>query len=92
MDAAEAGDCSPCGPDLCPGKRMWPELVGAKGSEAKEIIERENPNVKVVFIWCHWKRIMDCCCNRVWLFVEGEDGWESGDYGEAKVCYIPRVG
>ncbi|KAG7536597.1 Proteinase inhibitor I13 potato inhibitor I [Arabidopsis suecica] len=33
-----------------PGKSSWPELLGAKGEDAKEVIERENPKMKAVII------------------------------------------
>ncbi|KAK1322546.1 hypothetical protein QJS10_CPA03g01050 [Acorus calamus] len=65
------------------GKTEWPELVGAKATVAREIIERENPNVKVHPIRCHTPRIMNCCCNRVWLDYDDVHG---------TVCAVPRVG
>lgn len=74
---------------LFAGKIEWPELVGVKGAVAKAIIERESPHVTVLYIWCGWKRIMDCCCNRVWLFLDGEG---EVPYEEGKVCMVPRVG
>ncbi|VFQ68745.1 unnamed protein product [Cuscuta campestris] len=37
--------------DHCKGKSYWPELVGVDGEEAKEIIEKENPNVTIVQIF-----------------------------------------
>jgi len=52
---------------------------GDERLEAKKIIQRENPNVEhVIYIWCTWKRVMDCCCNRMWLFVDGDAGGNHG--------------
>ncbi|KAK1270839.1 hypothetical protein QJS04_geneDACA005952 [Acorus gramineus] len=51
--------------------------------DAKATIERENPNVVAHPIPCRRARILDCCCNRVWL-----------DYSEESdtVCAVPKVG
>ncbi|KAL0919733.1 hypothetical protein M5K25_011850 [Dendrobium thyrsiflorum] len=51
-------------------KQSWPELVGHKGWAAKEVIERENPDVHAILIRSVDRVIMNCCCNRVWIWVE----------------------
>ncbi|ONK64242.1 uncharacterized protein A4U43_C07F23600, partial [Asparagus officinalis] len=76
------GVCQACGDAPCLGKPKWTEMVGVKASEAKKTILKENPYInEVLYIWCDWKRIMDCCCNRVWLFVDGEG---KGSYEDGK--------
>jgi len=68
------------------GKLAWPELVGAEASEARRIIESENPNVRVVYIRCDAPRTLDLRCDRVWLDIV------IGCGGVARVCRIPVVG
>ncbi|KAK1284024.1 hypothetical protein QJS10_CPB21g01440 [Acorus calamus] len=79
--------CSPCstGSVKCPGpgKSEWPELLGAKVMDAKATIEIENPSVIVHPIACDAIRVLDCCCNRVWLNYSEEFG---------TVCTVPKIG
>ncbi|OVA05292.1 Proteinase inhibitor I13 [Macleaya cordata] len=67
------------------GKQAWPELVGEKAEIAKEIIERENPSVRVRFIQQGKFRILDFRCNRVWV-------WTTDEHGSGFVVEVPRVG
>lgn len=51
----------------CPER--WPELVGVPGIAAKAAIEKSNPYVTVMPLGEHDYRIMNMCCNRVFMFV-----------------------
>ncbi|KAK7391696.1 hypothetical protein VNO78_20115 [Psophocarpus tetragonolobus] len=57
----------------CKGKSSWPELVGAKGTEAVPIIERENPLVKANTVLKGSFVTTDFRCDRVRVWVT-EDG------------------
>ncbi|GMI83292.1 hypothetical protein like AT3G46860 [Hibiscus trionum] len=52
-------------------KASWPELVGKNQAEAKATIERDNPGVTVLILPPGTKRTFDLCCNRVYVFVDG---------------------
>ncbi|KAH7676849.1 Proteinase inhibitor I13 potato inhibitor I protein [Dioscorea alata] len=67
----------------------WPELLGQTGKVAKETIERERPDLLVHYIICGEVRILDCCCNRVWLDVNPKG---TNDFDNGIVCKVPRVG
>ncbi|PKU64242.1 Glu S.griseus protease inhibitor [Dendrobium catenatum] len=70
-------------------KQSWPELVGHKGWAAKEVIERENPDVHAILIRSVDRVIMNCCCDRVWIWVECP---ENVNAGEGIVIKTPKVG
>ncbi|KAG0470201.1 hypothetical protein HPP92_016277 [Vanilla planifolia] len=83
--------CRPCQGTPCQGDKLsWPELLGAKGAIAKEIIERENPELFVSYVYCDARIIQDCCCNRVWLWVRPPPNGH--DPSEGIVCHVPRIG
>lgn len=52
-----------------PGKSSWPELLGAKGEDAKEVIERENPKMKAVIILDGTAVPEIFICSRVYVWV-----------------------
>ncbi|AED94984.1 Serine protease inhibitor, potato inhibitor I-type family protein [Arabidopsis thaliana] len=52
-----------------PGKSSWPELLGAKGEDAKEVIERENPKMKAVIILDGTVVPEIFICSRVYVWV-----------------------
>ncbi|MED6223107.1 hypothetical protein PIB30_070802 [Stylosanthes scabra] len=54
---------------LCPEKNSWPELVGAKGEEAAERIEEENPKIHAIVVLDGSIVTMDYRCSRVWVWV-----------------------
>ncbi|XP_052170045.1 inhibitor of trypsin and hageman factor-like [Diospyros lotus] len=57
--------------DPCPpGKKAWPELVGADGEAAAAAIERENPAVKAIVLPDGTPVTKDFRCNRVWVWVD----------------------
>ncbi|KAK6923325.1 Proteinase inhibitor I13, potato inhibitor I [Dillenia turbinata] len=59
----------------CTGKLVWPELLGAKAEVAKEVIERENPNVTVRMVKEGSYVTHDYRCDRVWLWTtQGSTG------------------
>ncbi|CAH8387327.1 unnamed protein product [Eruca vesicaria subsp. sativa] len=61
--------------DVCPDtagegmKSSWPELVGKRGEEAKEIIDRENTKVKAKIISEGAIIFPVIVCERVYVFV-----------------------
>ncbi|KAL1191318.1 Proteinase inhibitor [Cardamine amara subsp. amara] len=74
--------------DLCPEtagegmKSLWPELVGKRGEEAKEIIERENTKVTANIIPENAIVLAVIICDNVYVRVN--------DYGI--VTQTPGVG
>ncbi|CAH8323193.1 unnamed protein product [Eruca vesicaria subsp. sativa] len=50
-------------------KSSWPELVGKRGEEAKEIIDRENTKVKAQIIAEDAIILPVLVCERVYVFV-----------------------
>ncbi|PRQ36376.1 putative proteinase inhibitor I13, potato inhibitor I [Rosa chinensis] len=54
----------------CVGKDSWPELVGAKVTEAEAKIESENDLVKVVIVKEGSYVTHDFRCNRVRVWVD----------------------
>ncbi|KAL2934634.1 Proteinase inhibitor [Bienertia sinuspersici] len=59
----------------CPGKNLWPELVGEKGKKAAKIIRRENPNVVRTAVLLYGTFVtLDFRCDRVWVWVD-DDGY-----------------
>ena len=68
---------------ICAGKDSWPELVGTNGSEAAEIIKRENETIKEVSV-IHENDIVLAIyiCDRVYVRVN--------DYGI--VTRVPIIG
>ncbi|KAL4581115.1 hypothetical protein LXL04_017324 [Taraxacum kok-saghyz] len=54
----------------CPGKSLWPELVGLTGEEAKRTIERENPHVNAIVLLDGTPTTKDFWCDRVWVWVD----------------------
>ena len=72
------------------GKSSWPELVGKKGSEAKAVIQRENPAIDAVVYAPQDAIVTDkYCCNRVRLIMNCDAGC---DYDNATVFQVPIVG
>jgi Potato inhibitor I family len=66
-------------------KTTWPELVGMPGKKAKEIIEKENPNMKIIQIVSKDSMVtMDYRTDRVRIFVE--------DNEQQTVARPPRAG
>jgi Potato inhibitor I family len=66
-------------------KTTWPELVGMPGIKAKEIIEKENPNMKNIQIVSKDSMVtMDYRTDRVRIFVE--------DNEQQTVARPPRAG
>lgn len=66
-------------------KTTWPELVGMPGIKAKEIIEKENPNMTTVQIVPKDSMVtMDYRTDRVRIFVE--------DNEQKTVARPPRAG
>ncbi|XP_056174432.1 glu S.griseus protease inhibitor-like [Syzygium oleosum] len=63
-------------------KYSWPELVGYNGDSAKATIEKDNPLVTVYQIPEGAYRLTDFCCNRVYLWVDGN----------GNVTRVPTVG
>ncbi|EOA14303.1 hypothetical protein CARUB_v10027472mg [Capsella rubella] len=74
--------------DVCPDtagegmKSSWPELVGRRGDEAKEIIDRENTKVTAKIISENAIVLAVIVCDRVYVRVN--------DYGI--VTQTPSVG
>lgn len=64
------------------GKESWPELVGAEGSAAAMIIEKENPHVDAIILHKDVKTDMQYRCDRVRVRVD--------DYGI--VVKTPMIG
>ncbi|XVF83178.1 hypothetical protein PTKIN_Ptkin16aG0113000 [Pterospermum kingtungense] len=56
--------------DECKGKSSWPELVGKKGEDAVEIIEKENPHVNAVIVLEGSVVTADFLCTRVRVWVD----------------------
>ncbi|KAI4975382.1 hypothetical protein ZWY2020_048989 [Hordeum vulgare] len=83
------GTCSSPFTGQCPGKLIWPELFGRKGKEAKDVIEKERPSTDVIYVPQDVIITNDYCCNRVRIFVDAKP---NGDYANAKVIVVPRVG
>jgi hypothetical protein len=71
------------------GKLMWPELLGRKGKEAKDVIEKERADTTVFCVPQDAIVTDDYCCNRVRIYVDGN---ANGDCGNAKVIAVPKVG
>ncbi|KAL3642150.1 hypothetical protein CASFOL_012965 [Castilleja foliolosa] len=64
-------------------KFTWPNVVGMTKDEAIAIIVRDNPLVTIVLrSEGHRWRILDFCCNRVWLDIDANN----------RVCLEPEVG
>ncbi|XVF23605.1 hypothetical protein REPUB_Repub13aG0053900 [Reevesia pubescens] len=55
--------------DECKGKSSWPELVGKKGEDAKETIEKENPHVNAEIVLEGTIVTADFLCTRVRVWV-----------------------
>ncbi|XP_022991207.1 glu S.griseus protease inhibitor-like isoform X1 [Cucurbita maxima] len=55
------------------GKMMWPELLGARGEEARSRIEKENPYVDAAIVREGRVVTLDIRCDRVRVWVN-EDG------------------
>lgn len=53
----------------CEGKDSWPELVGAKGTEAEATIESENHLVNAVIVKEGMFVTADFRCDRVRVWV-----------------------
>ncbi|MCD7470241.1 hypothetical protein HAX54_009958 [Datura stramonium] len=54
----------------CPGKFTWPELLGVPAKWAREIIQKENPNVTNIPSVLNGSPVSrDFRCDRVRLFV-----------------------
>ncbi|KAL3840413.1 hypothetical protein ACJIZ3_025004 [Penstemon smallii] len=51
-------------------KLVWPYLEGVDAHQAKDLIERDNPEVTVEFVPRGKSITKDFCCNRVWVFVD----------------------
>ncbi|KAL0360849.1 UNVERIFIED_CONTAM: hypothetical protein Sradi_3769400 [Sesamum radiatum] len=66
-------------------KSIWPDVVGMDRSEAKAIIEYDNPLVTVVFMRQNQGRLTDHCCNRVYIFVDDH-------YRVLSEPFVPMVG
>lgn len=66
----------------CEGKSSWPELVGVQGEVAKEIIERENPNVTAQIVEEGTRVDQQYICTRVWVWVNTA----------GVVIEVPRIG
>ncbi|PIN25260.1 hypothetical protein CDL12_01996 [Handroanthus impetiginosus] len=64
-------------------KYEWLNLVGVDFHQAKAIIERDNPNVKVFPLPKGTVVILDFCCNRVKLF------YDKKNYRVARVPILP---
>jgi len=80
----------PSNPECRGGKSSWPELVGKKGSEAKAVIQRENPAIDAVVYAPQDAIVTDkYCCNRVRLIMNCDAGC---DYDNATVFQAPIVG
>ncbi|KAL5712235.1 hypothetical protein ACHQM5_014426 [Ranunculus cassubicifolius] len=59
---------------VCPGKLLWPELVGVDGETAAAVIERENPQVKAKILPESTGMVPeDFRCDRVVVWVR-DDG------------------
>ncbi|KAK9747666.1 hypothetical protein RND81_02G007100 [Saponaria officinalis] len=57
--------------DICPpGKNVWPELVGEKGTVAVTTIEKENTNVEAVIVPDGSFVTADFRCDRVRVWVD----------------------
>ncbi|CAA6658956.1 unnamed protein product [Spirodela intermedia] len=67
---------------VCVGKESWPELLGAEGSAAAAIIEKENPHVDAIVLHKDAITTMEYRCDRVRVRVD--------DYGI--VAKTPRIG
>ncbi|KAG8377587.1 hypothetical protein BUALT_Bualt08G0048600 [Buddleja alternifolia] len=74
----------PCKVKGCPkdDKERWPELLGKSTEEAKATIHRENPKVTAVLVPVGERVWPNFCCNRVWVFFDGQ----------YKVTSVPTVG
>uniref|UniRef100_A0A7N0TUC1 Proteinase inhibitor n=1 Tax=Kalanchoe fedtschenkoi TaxID=63787 RepID=A0A7N0TUC1_KALFE len=53
----------------CPGKNIWPELVGKDGHEAAGIIESQNHRVRAIVLLVGTPTTRDFRCDRVWVWV-----------------------
>ncbi|KMT00378.1 hypothetical protein BVRB_9g216830 [Beta vulgaris subsp. vulgaris] len=53
----------------CPGKEVWPELLGKKAQVAKRTIEKENHLVKGVIVKQGSFVTHDYRCDRVWIWT-----------------------
>ncbi|KAE8009085.1 hypothetical protein FH972_005539 [Carpinus fangiana] len=80
----------PCVSDFCTSplccaqgyKYQWPKLVGKSKQQAKAVIEKDNPLVRVVVLPPGAIGLGDFCCNRVYLYVDRN----------GKTISVPRVG
>ncbi|TMW85234.1 hypothetical protein EJD97_023453 [Solanum chilense] len=68
---------------VCPGKLSWPELVGKSATYAKEVIQKENPNVNDIrVLYPGMMGPFNYVCGRVLMYVD----WK------AIVKITPRMG
>ncbi|XP_047342744.1 proteinase inhibitor-like [Impatiens glandulifera] len=65
----------------CPGKNVWPELVGKHADAAAATIEKENPKVKTIILPQGSGTTKDFRCDRVWVFVDDHH----------RVVEVPRI-
>ncbi|KAL5712233.1 hypothetical protein ACHQM5_014424 [Ranunculus cassubicifolius] len=65
----------------CPGKLLWPELLGVDGGVAAAVIERENPRVNAIVLSERTGFPSDFRCDRVIIWV--------GNQG--RVVRVPQV-
>ncbi|KAL9239726.1 hypothetical protein vseg_014020 [Gypsophila vaccaria] len=57
--------------DSCPGKNVWPELVGINGNVAAATIREENPNVVQATVLLDGTPVIENFrCDRVWVWVD----------------------
>jgi hypothetical protein len=70
------------------GKLIWPDLLGKKGKEATDVIEKARAHTDAIYVPQDAVVTADYCCNLVRIFVDGSND----DYGNAKVIVVPRVG
>ncbi|KAI3460239.1 hypothetical protein Pfo_016902 [Paulownia fortunei] len=63
-------------------RTIWPNLLGMDAEEAKAIILKDNPVVRVVFLHKGDATTFDFCCNRVWLWIDENN----------RVFRVPKVG
>ncbi|GAB2229049.1 hypothetical protein Droror1_Dr00023184 [Drosera rotundifolia] len=54
----------------CPGKNVWPELVGETGQAAAGKVQRENRFVHAIVLLDGTPVTKDFRCNRVWVWVD----------------------
>ncbi|XP_038699499.1 inhibitor of trypsin and hageman factor-like [Tripterygium wilfordii] len=71
-------------------KVIWPELKGVKARKAKEIIEKENPQVEAYIVPEGMPIPEIMCCHSVFLYVSSNS--KHGDYHDAPVVKVPTIG